>query len=258
MQLRNLPLGYTISTRCTNWRAVCGFIACELAPFAVALRLAYGVGVTTVLAAFIGHSALYECGYVFNDLGPARDTDDTRPRVKPDTIPFCLWRCAAIFSAASIVYRGFGARATTEYCALSVAITLLLLGHSTAFVRASPRRRVISFCCLALYKYAPYSVPFAGLRGGCTLLMSGFLAYGLARVVVYALRKLPPSGPAQQAAPPPLYFSLIAGTPALILGGASGATALVGTYWAVLLGTRLGALTRAGKRDPGTAAARAT
>lgn len=241
-----LPLTYFISTRAKNWRALLGFVCFEFAPLALTLWFFYKVDPLLMGASFVCFIGLYEIAYLVNDTSPSSgESGGSRLDSAPHPLwAFALFRILWAVAAAAWIVRKAGLLPALIFLGSSTLILLLSLLHTR--VGLSPRSwpRVMTFTALAIYKYAPWTLPFVPLARGGMLLAASFFFFGLSRTVEYGVRKLPWST-AQTASGRRLQPTLQASSlalflPIVLLLGAGDLLCLWMAY-AVILGLSFGA-----------------
>lgn len=184
----NWPLLYTYRTRLGSYRGLVDFAVRDVLIVTFVAAMVFGAQWWLILVAYVGHLALYECGYLINDRSGSA-TEHGGSRLKDEIQPRRFWLLRLIVLALStgVLWHGAGAVAAVEYLVLTIAVLLLLIAH-TEFA-AHGYLRVFSFTALALYKYAPPVLPLIAGDAALELLTAVFLCYGMPRVFVYALRK---------------------------------------------------------------------
>lgn len=203
----NLPFAYTYRTRMTNYRGLLGYFCLELMPLLLAAGITSKRSVISVLLLYVLWLNFYEIGYLFNDLKDRsavteiNRTGSSTGKWYIAAIPRLLLALALVPGLAMwLGWRGLALALVTN-----VLLLLLLFFHSTDFVRRRFPGRFITFSALALYKYVPVMFPALDLDHATCALIAIFLFYGMARVLIYVLRKC---GEAAVASVPNAQFAI--------------------------------------------------
>jgi len=184
----NIPLIYTYLTRLGSYRGLLDFVIRDVLIIIIVTSTVFGVPWLLVLVAYIGHLALYECGYLLNDSsGSAKEPGGARLEGAVEQKKFWVLRLMVLGAAAAVLWLGIDAAVAAQYILLSFAVLGLLIVH-TQFADYG-YWRIFSFAALALYKYAPAVVPLIGWENAQQILIAVFFCYGMPRVLVYTLRK---------------------------------------------------------------------
>lgn len=184
----NWPLLYTYRTRLGSYRGLVDFAVRDVLIVTFVASMVFGAQWWLILVAYLGHLALYECGYLINDRsGSAKEHGGSRLKDEIQPRRFWLLRLIVLAVSTGVLWHGAGAVAAVEYLVLTIAVLLLLIAHTQ--LAASGFLRVFSFTALALYKYAPPVLPLVAASASVELLTAVFVCYGMPRVFVYALRK---------------------------------------------------------------------
>lgn len=184
----NWPLIYTYHTRLKTYRGLLDFAVRDVLIVIAVASAAFDTSWLLMLVAYVGHLALYECGYLINDSSEsAKEPGGGRLKETVEQRRFWMLRLAVLGVAAAMLWLGAGAAVMAQYVGWSFAVLGLLLVHT----RLSDYEywRIFSFAWLALFKYAPVVVPLIGWSNAQPVLIAVFLCYGMPRVLIYTLRK---------------------------------------------------------------------
>lgn len=136
--------------------------------------------------------SFYELGYFYND---HRDVsalnEEKRLKGIKISIPvFLVSHCIAIAVLAALLRAVTGSyQVPGKSIIANLAILALLLLHSSSSLRAIRYGRIGTFIALAFYKYCVVLIPLFGYRITLCALIGMFLFCGVARSIVYSLRK---------------------------------------------------------------------
>lgn len=183
-----MPLVYTYHTRLHSYRGILDFLLRDVLIVIAIASTTFDASWLLMLVAYIGHLALYECGYLINDnSATAKEPGGARLQETIEQQKFWLLRLAVLCAAAAVLWLSAGAAVMAQYLAWSFAVLGLLIVHTQAADYGYSR--IFSFAGLALFKYAPVVAPLIGWSSAQSVLIAVFLCYGLPRVLVYTLRK---------------------------------------------------------------------
>jgi uncharacterized membrane protein len=187
----NLPFLYTYSTRIKTFRALLAYLALEVLPLVLAAGVTSTRNVINILLLYILWLALYEIGYLFNDLKDKNAVGEF-DRIKSASGNWYIATLPRLLLAVGlvpVVVIRLGLHSTIVSLVANMLLLLTLLIHSSEFVRLHFPGRVVTFSALALYKYAPILIPVLGVARGASALVAIFFFYGFARILAYVLRK---------------------------------------------------------------------
>jgi hypothetical protein len=187
-----LPLGYLWHSRIRGMRAAVGYICHDFIPVALTLWMLHRKDIFYICLAYAGFISLYEIGYLINDLAPS-STESGGERFSagaPSFLWFVAFRLLFAIACAWCLARHINWLVACEYLLVSLIVLLLLLLHTHLGLCRPKWLRIASFCALATYRYATWTLPFTDMPVLSLILIGSFLIYGLPRVVEYSARKL--------------------------------------------------------------------
>ena len=157
----------------------------------LALRIAYSVSIWLSIAMLAGNFAVYECGYLVNDLADSTsDPNGDHLEGRRIDLPLFLGSHLLLFG---IVTAGLfvvkGERFAVTYSSLAIGVLLVFLWHTSRKPRRVRFLRIFTFAALSLYKFVPAVIPWLSLGESETVLVALFFCWGLWRVVSYSLIK---------------------------------------------------------------------
>jgi uncharacterized membrane protein len=187
----NLPFIYTYSTRIKTYRGLLAYLALEVLPLVLAAGVTSAHNIINVLLLYISWLDLYEIGYLFNDLKDKTAVGelDRVESASGNWYTAAFLRLLLALGLVPVVAIRLGWHSSIISLVANMLLLLILLLHSSEFVRLHFPGRMVTFSALALYKYAPILVPVLGVGKGASALVAIFLFYGLARILAYVLRK---------------------------------------------------------------------
>jgi 4-hydroxybenzoate polyprenyltransferase len=163
----------------------------ELFPIMAVCVIQFKIQWYIVLVYFFIGQSFYSIGYAWNDIRD-RNIAKELDRIEARTIHMSSLTTYNVLYAfigiVTLVFLG-SLRAALICLFMSLFLLLLLILHSSSLVRHIRGMRIVTFSVLAVFRYAPVLLPAVGMRSGMFCLISIFMIYGQARVVIYALRK---------------------------------------------------------------------
>ncbi len=187
-----VPLNYFLSSRASTWRNKAGTVLSDFSPIALALLLVHHVDLSLSVAAYAGFTAVYEIGHLHNDsVTSSQEPGGLRiARLAPPLWLFSIPRLLFAGAVALWIANRTSPSSGAVFFGSSLLILALCLLHTRLGLLAHRWPRLLSFSVLAIYRYAPWTLPFIPFRSDMTILTGTFLFFGLSRIAVYVSRKL--------------------------------------------------------------------
>lgn len=191
MQLADFPFGYMYAVRLrTPVRAV-SLVLAEWLPLALALKLAYSASFWLSVVMLAGNFALYEIGYLVNDLADsASDPNGDHLGDRRINIPLFMGTHVILFLVVTTtLFFVKSTRFAITYSVLAVLVLLVFFWHTSRRPRGLRFLRLFTFAALSLYKFVPAIVPWLSLADSQTVLVAMFFCWGFWRDISYTLIK---------------------------------------------------------------------
>jgi len=171
---------------------VASFVLTEWVPVALVLTVVYSSQLWVTFLMLVGNFALYECGYLVNDLADSVSEPNGDHLEGRQVNLAVFWTSHLSFFAIviAVLYFARGGKFALTYGTLAVLVLMGFLWHTSRRPRSLRFLRIFTFAILYLYKFSPVVVPQVPLKDAQWLLVAIFLCWGLWRFVFYILGKL--------------------------------------------------------------------